>query len=56
MRHFLLMLAFAALVAVAFGTIGRETTRGSVLYALKIFAEFVAIGLALAWILYWIPL
>lgn len=50
------MVVFAALVAVAFGAIGRETTRGSVLYGLKIFAEFVAIGLALAWILYWIPL
>ena len=56
MRHFLLMIAFAALVAVVFGTIGRETTRASVLYGLKIFAEFLCIGLALAWILYWLPL
>ena len=56
MKHFLLMIAFAALVAVVFGTIGRETLRGSVLYGLKIFAEFVGIGLALAWILYWLPL
>jgi hypothetical protein len=50
------MIAFAALVAVVFGTIGRETTRASVLYGLKIFAEFLGIGLALAWILYWLPL
>ena len=56
MRHFLLMAAFAALVAVAFGAIGRESTRASFLYGLKIFAEFVAIGLALAWILYFVPL
>lgn len=56
MRHFLLMAAFAALVAVAFGSIGRETTRASVVYGLKIFAEFIAIGLALAWVLYLIPL
>ncbi len=56
MRHFLLLVAFAALVAVAFGSIGRESARASVFYGLKIFAEFVAIGLALAWILYWIPL
>ncbi len=56
MRHFVLLTTFAALVAVAFGVIGRESTRASVTYGLKIFAEFIAIGLALAWILYWIPL
>ena len=56
MRHFLLMIVFAALVAVVFGAIGRETRRGAVFYGLKIFAEFVGIGLALAWILYWLPL
>lgn len=56
MRHFLLLASFAALVGVAFGAIGRESARESVLYGLKIFAEFIAIGLALAWILYWIPL
>ena len=50
------MIVFAALVAVVFGAIGRETPRASVLYGLKIFAEFVGIGLALAWILYWLPL
>lgn len=56
MRHFLIMVAFAALVAVAFGAIGRESTRASVFYGLKIFVEFIAIGFALAWIIYWIPL
>ncbi len=50
------MILFAALVAVVFGAIGRENTRASVFYGLKIFAEFVGIGLALAWILYWLPL
>jgi hypothetical protein len=50
------MIVFAALVGVVFGAIGRETARASALYGLKIFAEFVGIGLVLAWILYWLPL
>lgn len=55
MRHFLLMLLFAALVAVVFGIVGREGDRGRVRYALKIFLEFVCVGFVLAWVLYWIP-
>jgi hypothetical protein len=55
LRHFLLMLLFAALVAVVFGIVGREGDRGRVKYALKIFLEFVCVGFALAWLLYWIP-
>lgn len=55
MRHFLSMLTFAALVSVVFGTIGRDTPRRQALYGLKIFAEFVGVGLVLAWVLYWIP-
>jgi len=50
------MAAFAALVAVTFGTIGRESTRASAFYGLKIFVEFITIGFVLAWIIYWIPL
>jgi hypothetical protein len=46
---------FAALVAVCFGIIGREDIRGRTLYGLKVFAEFLLIGLALAWLLYLIP-
>jgi hypothetical protein len=49
------MLLFAGLVSVVFGTIGRDTGRGRLLYGLKIFAEFVGIGIVLAWILYFIP-
>ena len=55
MKHFLLMLLFAALVAVVFGIVGREGDRVRVRYALKIFLEFVGVGFALAWLLYWIP-
>lgn len=55
MKHFLLMLLFAALVAVVFGIVGREGERGRVRYAFKIFLEFVVVGFVLAWLLYWIP-
>ena len=55
MKHFLLMILFAAFVAVVFGIVGREGDRGRVYYAIKIFLEFVCVGFALAWLLYWIP-
>ena len=56
MTHFLVMISFAALVAVVFGIVGRDTSRERGLYGLKIFVEFVGIGLALAWLLYFLPL
>lgn len=56
MIHLLYMLAFAGFVAAAFGVIGRQTAREGLLYGLKIFFEFVVIGLVLAWLLYWLPL
>ena len=55
MSHFLFMIVFAALVAIAFGVVGRQGRRESLLYGLKIFAEFVLIGLLLAWLLYLLP-
>lgn len=55
MKHFLLMIVFAAVVAVCFGLIGRETRREGLLYGLKVFAEFIGVGLILAWLLYWLP-
>jgi hypothetical protein len=54
--HFLMMVLFAALVAVVFGVVGRETLRERSFYGLKIFAEFLGIGLALAWLLYFLPI
>lgn len=56
MRHFLMMILFAALVAIVFGIIGRERPVERFTYGAKIFGEFVGIGLTLAWILYWLPL
>ena len=55
MKHFLVMTAFAALAAVVFGTVAKDSSRERVVYGLKVFAEFMVIGLVLAWILYFIP-
>ncbi len=56
MTHLLVMLLFALIVALVFGVVARDTGRQSVLYGLKVFAEFVGIGLVLAWLLYFLPL
>ena len=55
MRHFLIMTAFAALAAMVFGTVAKDSNRDRAVYGLKVFAEFMVIGLVLAWILYFIP-
>jgi hypothetical protein len=55
-KHLLIMLLFAALVATVFGAVGRESRRESFLYGAKIFCEFIAVGMVLAWLLYWLPI
>lgn len=50
-----MMAMFAALAAVVFGTIAKDTAPERIRYGLKTFAEFMLIGLALAWVLYFIP-
>ena len=55
MRHFLVMTLFAALASVVFGAMAKDTTQERLLYGLKVFAEFMVIGLVLGWILYFIP-
>jgi len=55
MRHFLVMTVFAVLAAVVFGTVAKETKSERLSYGLKVFLEFLIIGLALAWVLYFIP-
>jgi len=55
LRHLLVMTLFAALASIVFGAMGKETTRDRWLYGVKVFAEFMVIGLALSWILYFIP-
>jgi len=49
------MSLFAALASVVFGAMSKDTTRDRVIYGLKVFAEFMVIGLILGWILYFIP-
>ncbi|HET8783972.1 MAG TPA: hypothetical protein VFM63_16280 [Pyrinomonadaceae bacterium] len=55
MRHFLVMILFAALASIIFGAISKDTHRERWIYGMKVFAEFIVIGLALGWILYFIP-
>jgi hypothetical protein len=49
------MTLFAALASVVFGAMSKENNHERWLYGLKVFAEFMVIGLVLAWILYFIP-
>ena len=55
MRHFLVMTLFALLAASVFGTVAKDNAREQLFYGAKVFAEFMIIGLALAWLLYFIP-
>ncbi|MEO8436019.1 MAG: hypothetical protein ABI596_14055 [Pyrinomonadaceae bacterium] len=56
MKHLLVMMLFAALTAIVFGAVAKGTERDRALYGVKVFAEFMVIGLALAWLLYFLPL
>jgi hypothetical protein len=49
------MCLFAGLASVIFGVMAKDTLEERLIYGLKVFAEFVLIGLVLAWILYFIP-
>jgi hypothetical protein len=49
------MTVFAALASVVFGSVAKDGPRERCLYGLKVFAEFMVIGLILGWILYFIP-
>ena len=55
MRHFLVMTVFAVLASIVFGAVAKDTARERCLYGLKVFAEFMVIGLVLGWVLYFIP-
>jgi hypothetical protein len=54
-RHFLVMTAFAILAAAVFGIVAKGSQKEQVVYGLKVFVEFIVIGLALGWILYFLP-
>ena len=49
------MALFAALAAIVFGAMAKDTSRERLIYGLKVFAEFMVIELVLSWVLYFIP-
>jgi len=49
------MTLFAALASIVFGAMAKDNAYERVLYGVKVFAEFMVIGLVLAWVLYFIP-
>ena len=49
------MMLFAALASIVFGAVAKDSTSERWLYGLKVFAEFMIIGLVLGWLLYFIP-
>ena len=55
MRHFLAMTVFAILASAVFGAVAKDTTKERIIYGVKVFAEFMIIGLVLGWLLYFIP-
>ena len=55
MRHFLVMTAFALVAAVVFGAVAKDTNHERITYGVRVFAEFLIIGLILSWVLYFIP-
>jgi hypothetical protein len=49
------MTVFAMLSSIIFGSVARDTPRERLLYGLKVFGEFMVIGLVLGWLLSFIP-
>ena len=50
-----MMTLFAALASIVFGAMAKDNAHERLRYGAKVFAEFMVIGLALGWILYFIP-
>jgi hypothetical protein len=55
--HFILMSTFAAVVATVLAAIDpeRHEPKERVVHGLKIFGLFLAVGVAIGWVLYFIP-
>lgn len=49
------MTAFAFIAGVVFGTVAKDNAKDRLFYGAKVFAEFMVIGLALGWVLYFLP-
>jgi ABC-type Mn2+/Zn2+ transport system permease subunit len=52
LSHFQSFILFALIISLAFGTLGRRHPLERVKYATWSFAMFVAVGIALAWLMY----
>ncbi|NNE66339.1 MAG: hypothetical protein HKN33_07210 [Pyrinomonadaceae bacterium] len=55
MIHFLYLVTFGLIVAVAFGVFTEGTQKDKIFSGLKVFAQFIGISLAMAWIFYFLP-
>jgi hypothetical protein len=51
----MVMTLFAAFASIVFGAVSKDTTHERWVYGVKVFAEFMVIGLVLSWVLYFIP-
>ena len=54
--HLGLLLLFAVFVAVIFATLMRDDPNEQLRFGVRLFAGFVGAGLALAWLMYPLPL
>ena len=55
MIHFIYLLAFGLIVAVAFGVFTDGSKNAKIFSGLKVFAQFIGISLLMAWIFYFLP-
>ena len=55
MIHFLYLIGFAFFTAVCFGVFSVGSVKEKFLYGLKVFAQFLIVSIALAWVFYFIP-
>jgi hypothetical protein len=55
MIHFLYLIGIALFIAIGFGALADGTSKERIIYAVKVFAQFILISLALAWLFYFIP-
>ena len=54
--HFGLLVLFAFFVSLVFAVIARDTPREQLALGLKYFGAFVAVGVALGWLMYPLPI
>ncbi|MEP7270335.1 MAG: hypothetical protein ABI882_02465 [Acidobacteriota bacterium] len=58
MTHFLALLLYSFLVAIVFAALSSDhnSREAKIKYGVKVFGYFVLLGLAIAWVLYPLPL